>query len=32
MKTWTEPLPLAALAVLFTLPLAGCAEDSPAPA
>ncbi|MDE2654449.1 MAG: hypothetical protein OXI71_11640 [Gemmatimonadota bacterium] len=27
MKTWTETLTLAALAVLFTLPLAGCAED-----
>lgn len=29
MKTWTEPPTLAALAVLFTLPLAGCAEDGP---
>ncbi|MDE0659759.1 MAG: hypothetical protein OXI79_08950 [Gammaproteobacteria bacterium] len=30
MRTWTNILPLAALAVLFTLPLAGCTEDSPA--
>ncbi len=29
MKPWTETLTLAALAVLFTLPLAGCAEDGP---
>ena len=29
MKTWTETPTLAALAVLFTLPLAGCAEDGP---
>ena len=29
MKTWTEPPTLAALAVLFTLPLAGCTEDGP---
>ncbi len=29
MKTWTETLALAALATLFTLPLAGCAEDAP---
>ncbi len=29
MKNWTETLTLAALAVLFTLPLAGCAEDAP---
>lgn len=29
MKTWTETLTVAALAVLFTLPLAGCAEDAP---
>ena len=30
MRTWTNILPLAVLAVLFTLPLAGCAEDGPA--
>ena len=30
MKTWTETPTLAALAVLFTLPLAGCTEDGPA--
>ncbi|MDE0659886.1 MAG: hypothetical protein OXI79_09605 [Gammaproteobacteria bacterium] len=29
MRTWTNILPLAALAVLFTLTLAGCAEDGP---
>ena len=29
MKTRTETVTLAALAVLFTLPLAGCAEDGP---
>ncbi len=29
MKAWTETLTLAALAVLFTLTLAGCAEDGP---
>ena len=29
MKAWTETPTLAALAVLFTLPLAGCAEDGP---
>ena len=29
MKTWTEPPPLAALAVLFTLPMAGCVNDGP---
>ena len=29
MKTWTETPTLAALAVLFTLPLAGCTEDGP---
>ena len=29
MKTWTETPTLAALAVLFTLPLAACSEDGP---
>ena len=29
MKTWTETPTLAALAVLFTLPLAGCTDDGP---